>query len=185
MRAGQVFNMATVSKKLEASRKLPSAGCEGARVATIDIRVTGKRKDKRTIRARPGTFEWVFGRRTADIALYHAGSHFARLWEVAGTADARSPNYEGASGGGSIKGISDRRCEALSELNAAVRKLGEPLTQRLTHYCVYGKSAAEIASMLGVGDRELALVLKQDLRDCAVYFRFLSVPGGDKRSQAS
>ncbi len=61
----------------------------------------------------------------------------------------------------------------------------EPLTQRLTHYCVYGKSAAEIANMLGVGDRELVLVLKQDLRDCAVYFCFLSVPGGDKRSEDS
>lgn len=177
--------MAIVGKKPQAAKKQPLAGCEGARVATIDIRVTGKRKDKRTIRARPGTFEWVFGRRTADIALYHAGSHFARLWEAAGTADARSPDYEGVSGGGSFKGISDKRCEALSELNEAVRKLGEPLTQRLMHYCVYGKTAAEIAKMLGVADRELALVLKQDLRDCAIHFRFLSVHGVDKRSQAS
>lgn len=177
--------MVMFSKKLQSGKKLPPAGCEGARVATVDIRLTGKRKDKRTIRARPGTFEWVFGRRTADIALYHAGTHFARLWEAAGIADARSPNYEGASGGGSLKGVSDRRCEAFSDLNEAVRKLGEAPTQRLTHYCVYGRTASEIANMLGVGDRELALVLKQDLRDCALHFRFLSVHGVDKRSQAS
>lgn len=173
--------MVTYSKKLRASAKLPPVGFEGAKEAAADVRVTGRRKTKRTIRARPGTFEWVFGRRTADIALFHAGSHFARLWEIAGTADARSPNYEGASGG-SQRGISDRRCEALSELNALVKKLGEPITQRLTHYCVHGKTAAEIASMYGVGDREMALVLKQDLRDCARYFRFLSVPVVDKKS---
>ncbi|WP_273727491.1 DUF6456 domain-containing protein [Brucella gallinifaecis] len=177
--------MATANKKPKAGKRQSLAGFEGARVATVDIRVTGKRKDKRTIRARPGTFEWVYGRRTADIALYHAGSHFARLWEAAGTADARSPDYEGVSGGGSFNAISDKRCEALSELNEAVRKLGEPLTQRLTHYCVYGKTAAEIAKMFGVGDRELALVLKQDLRDCAIHFRFLSVHGISKHPQAS
>lgn len=172
-----VIDMAKSTGKAVAAT---AAGYEGAKRATADVREPGRRKAKRTIRARPGTFEWVFGRRTSDIALFHAGSHFAQLWEKAGTADAKSPDYEGV-GGSSWKGLPDKRCDAISELNRASKKLGDGPTQRLTHYCIYGKTAAEIAAMYGVGDREMALVLKQDLRDCAICFRFLSVHGVDKQ----
>lgn len=173
--------MPAMSKALQKGKKLPPAGFDGARLSAVDVRVTGTRSTTRAMRARPGTFEWVFGRRSASISLFHAGSHFAQLWEIAGTADARSPNYEGAGGGGTgWKGLPDRRCDALSELNAACAKLGHGPTQRLTMYCVHGKTASEIAKLYGVADREMAHVLKQDLRDCAIQFRFLSVHGVGK-----
>ncbi len=170
------------SKKSAKFLKLP--GFDGAKLTISRVKISGDRSTQRSIRARPGTFEWVYGRETADTALYHAGTHYAELWETAGTADARSPEI-GAVGGGGWSGMPDRRCVALSKLNAAFEQLGEGPTQRLTLYCVSGKTASEIAKIYEVGDREMALVLKQDLRDCARHFRFLSVPAVDKLSQAS
>lgn len=170
------------SKKSARFLKLP--GFDGAKLTTSKVRLSGDRSTQRSIRARPGSFEWVYGRENADTALYHAGVHYAQLWESAGTADARSPDFGGGRGAG-WKGMPDRRCDALSELNAAFEKLGEASTQRLMLYCVRGKTAREIANIYEVGDREMALVLRQDLRDCARYFRFLSVPGVDKLTQAS
>lgn len=170
------------SKKSAKFLQLP--GFDGAKLTVSRIKIVGDNSIKRSIRARPGTFEWVYGRENANTALYHAGKHYAELWETAGTADARSPNLA-AAGGGGWKGMPDRRCEALSELNAAFKLLGEGPRQRLMLYCVNGKTAAEIASIYEIGDREMALVLKQDLRDCARHFRFLSVPAVDKLSRAS
>lgn len=173
-----------MARKKKRNKYLELPGFDGAKITVSRVRLSGDRSTQRSIRARPGTFEWVYGRDNADTALYHAGIHYAELWETAGTADARSPDFGGSRGPG-WKGLPDRRCDALSELNEAFQELGEGSTQRLTLYCVRGKTAREIAGIYEVGDREMALVLKQDLRDCARHFRFLSVPGVDKLPKAS
>lgn len=159
--------------------KMSKPGEDGTKIFRTSVRVTSSRNTTRSLRARPGTFEWAYARRTADLALYHAGSHYAQLWEAAGTADARSPDYEAVKGA-SWKGMPDRRCDAMSELKFAFEKLGEAPTQRLTLYCVRGHTASEIAKIYQVEDREMAHVLRQDLRDCARHFRFLSVPPVDQ-----
>jgi hypothetical protein len=111
-----------------------------------------------------------YGRR-AD-ALYHAGAHFAVLWERAGTAAAKSPDLS-ASGGSQWKGLSDGRAVALDDVGAAVRELGKLCSVRLVDYCVHGLTAKQIAAKFQVGERNMAPVLHQDLRACAMHFRFL------------
>lgn len=160
------------SKKQSKRKNAEQPGFEGARVFRSAVRISAARTETRSIRARPGTFEWRYGRKSADAALYHAGCHFAVLWERAGTADARSPNLMGASTTG-WKGLPDARCDAMSEIGAAVGELGKLVSSRLTDYCVHGLTTAEIARKHDQKERDMAPVLHQDLRACALHFRFL------------
>ncbi|PRD40436.1 hypothetical protein C5748_27050 [Phyllobacterium phragmitis] len=152
--------------------KPQEAGFEGARIYRTKVRITSSRSEARSVRSRPGTFEWRYGRKSADAALYHAGSHFAVLWERAGTADAKSPNLMGSNSTG-WRGLPDARCDAMSEIGAAVVDLGKLVSSRLTDYCVHGLTAAEIARKYDQKERDMAPVLHQDLRACAIFFRYL------------
>jgi hypothetical protein len=51
--------------------------------------------------------------------------------------------------------------------------LGAEVTSRLIDYCVLGLTSAEIARKQGQRERDIAAVLHQDLRACAMHFRFL------------
>lgn len=146
-------------------------GYDGAVEIDAHIRVTATRYEKRSLRCRPGTFEWRYARPSAEMALYHAGNHYALLWEKAGTAAAKSPDLE-AVGGGPWKGLPDGRAVAFEVLREAFRDLGKASSARLTAYCVEGKTTSELASQYGIPDRDMAAVLDMDLRACATHFRF-------------
>lgn len=144
---------------------------EGATITTVKVRISEHRYDKQAIRARPGTFEWRYGRNKQD-ALFHAGNHLARIWEQAGTAAACSPSLDGASGAG-WRGLPDGRVAAIDCLNAATIDLGKLPMSRLVDYCVLGLTSTEIAKKHGQKERDMAAVLNQDLRDCAIHLLYL------------
>lgn len=145
---------------------------DGAVVIDASVRLTQTRWETRILRARPGTFEWRYGRKSADTALYHAGIRYAELWEMAGTASAKSPDMESGSGG-QWRGLPDGRAVAMSEVKHAVMELGKLVSSRLTAYCVAGNTTAELAKRFGIPDRDMAAVLHLDLTACAVHFRYL------------
>jgi len=147
-------------------------GYDGAVLVDVEVNVSHTRRTSRQMRCRPGSFEWRYGRKHADTALYHAGVTYATLWETAGTADDRSPNLA-AVGGGAWKGLPDARMAALDELRVAFAKLGQLPTSRLTAYCVRGETVAEMAKAFDIPGRDMAAVVHMDLTACALHFRFL------------
>lgn len=148
-------------------------GYDGAVEIETSVRITATRSESRSLRCRPGSFEWRYGRANADAALYHAGIKFADLWERAGTASASSPDFSSSSSGGQWKGIPDGRVLAMSEINDARKDMGRWSTARLVDYCVMGSTASEMAQKYNTDDRSMAIVLNEDLRACAMHFRQL------------
>lgn len=147
-------------------------GFEGAIIVEASVRLSSVRHETRSLRCRPGTFEWRYGRKSADSALYHAGIKFADLWERAGTAAAGSPDL-GSAGGGQWKGIQDARLIAMQAIAEARREIGRAGTSRLVDYCVMGTSASEMAAKYNSEDRAMAHVLHEDLKACATAFGYL------------
>lgn len=147
-------------------------GYDGNVEITASVRLTATRFEKRSIRCRPGTFEWRYGRENADAAIYHAGCHFAQLWERAGTASASSPDLEQV-GGGQWKGLPNSRAIAMSEIKNARLAMGKWATARLVDYCVMGTPIGDMATKYNVDQRGMAFVLAEDLKACAEHFRFL------------
>ncbi|MCA1403715.1 hypothetical protein I6F26_03745 [Ensifer sp. IC3342] len=103
--------------------------------------------------------------------LYHAGTHYARLWEQAGMASASSPDLGGNSGG-EWKGVPEKRLEAMDELKKATAVLGMLVSARLTSYCALGLTAKEIGLKFGISSRDVPPVLEQDLVACAKCFGY-------------
>lgn len=150
-------------------------GKDGAVATTVKVRdVQGERVRTltQTVRSRPGTFEWRYGRDKAG-PLFHAGSHFARLWERAGIAVASSADFLRGISSGYATGVSDTRVVAMKEVGAAVKELGRRPTERLVDYCVLGLTTSDLARKHGQNDRDMAAVIHQDLRTCAMHFRYL------------
>lgn len=144
-------------------------GYDGAVKEMADVRMTATRTDNRDFRCRPGTFEWRYGRKSADTSLYHAGIRFAELWERAGTAAGASPGLE-FSGAGQWKGIPDARVMAMSDIEAARKDIGKWGTARLVDYCVMGTAVAVLAVKYQKDPREMAFILHEDLTACAKHF---------------
>lgn len=147
-------------------------GKDGAQITTVKIRISGDRSEKQIVRCRPGTFEWRYGRKKQD-ALFHAGSHFAQLWERAGIAVSSSADFLRGTMSGYSTGVPDGRVIATRKVSDAVKEIGRFSASRLLDYCVLGLTASEIARKHGQVDRDMAAVLHQDLRACAMHFRFL------------
>lgn len=146
-------------------------GYDGAVTFDVGVRVSGSRKVARSIRAMPGTFEWRYGRATGDAALYHAGTHFAGLWERAGTASAQSIDW-GATPGGEWKGLPDGRAVAMAQLRGVMNKLGPKQATRLIAYCVKGWTVSQVAAVERSPQRDIAAVLHHDLKEVAGFFQF-------------
>lgn len=159
------------ARRLSTKLQREDGGKEGTKLAKVKVKISAERSERQTIRCRPGTFDWRYGRDKQD-ALFHAGNHFARLWEQAGTAEACSPSMEGASGA-AWRGMPDGRVAAIDVLNAASFELGKMPLSRLIDYCVNGLTSAEIARKHGQKERDMAPVLHQDLRACAMHFLYL------------
>lgn len=148
-------------------------GFDGRETFETHVRLSGTRFEKRSIRARPGSFEWRYNRDDSDLTpLYHAGVKFATLWEKAGTASDSSPDLS-SSGGGQWKGLPDGRIMAMDEINQARKEMGRWSTARLVDYCVMGSTSSDMASKYGVDEREMGHVLRMDLRACAFHFKLL------------
>lgn len=147
-------------------------GYDGTKVSRVKVKVSRTRDNRQSVRSLPGTFEWRYGRGGAGQALYEAGTHYARLWERAGTASASSPNMEGNTGAG-WKGVPDKRLDAMDELNAAYPVLGLLVSARLTDYCALGLTSEQIAKKHQIDKRDVPAVLEQDLVACAKHFRFV------------
>lgn len=146
-------------------------GKEGAQLIKVKVKISGDRSALRNVRCRTGTFEWRYGRKQS--ALFHAGNHFAVLWERAGVAIASSADFLRGTSSSYPTGIGDGRVAAIDALRGAVEKLGHFTFERLMMYCVEGRTATEIARMERCSGREIGTVLNNDLRQCAIHFKFL------------
>ncbi len=147
-------------------------GYDGAIEIDTETRISGERSKFNLLRCRPGSFEWRYGRKTADAALYHAGIKFAELWEFAGTASASSPDL-GAIGGGMWRGIQNGRLEAMDKIDAARDSIGAVGTALLVDYLVMGSTASEMGPKYSIDGRSMAIILDHHLHSCANHFRHL------------
>lgn len=166
--------VAQAAKQANNTRKLlaEDGGKEGAKISVVKLRVSTDRVSRQAIRAKPGTFEWRYGRHRQD-ALFHTGSHLAQLWERAGIAIASSADFLRGTGGGYASGIGDGRVAAIDKLEGFRVAMGIGASERLIDYCVIGLTSTEIAQKHGTKERDMAPVLHQDLRDCALHFHFI------------
>jgi len=149
------------------------AGYDGAVEIDASVRMTATRWESRVLRCQPGTFEWRYGRKGAEAALYHAGIRFADLWERAGTASASSINYDSAGGGGQWKGLPDGRLVAMDLINQMRLDVGRWGMARLVDYCVMGTPSSVMADKYGKDERAMSHVLYEDLRAAALHFELL------------
>jgi len=156
-----------------AKKEMMQPGYDGAVEFIAPVRISMTRFESQNMRARPGTFVWRYGRKTADSAVYHAGSEFAILWEKAGTAAPASPDMGSQGGGGSWKGMPDSRVVALDKLRPILAEIGTEQKIRLLAYCVEGATVSEIAIFAGVPDRDMAAVIHQDVNALAKAMRKL------------
>lgn len=163
-------------KRERAERAAAKIGHEGARTSLVKLRVSSDRGGRQTVRAKPGTFEWRYGRNKQD-ALFHAGNHLAILWERAGMTIASSANFLRGTTSGYSTGLADGRAQALDKLDGFRDTMGHKPAERLIDYCVLGLTTAEIARKDGSKERDMAPVLHQHLRDCAVHFNLVGGNG--------
>jgi hypothetical protein len=164
-----------MEKRAQAERKAAKIGNEGAKAYRIKVRdLQGQhaRTLTQTIRCRPGTFEWRYGRNKQD-ALFYAGSYLAQLWERAGMTIASSANFLRGITSGYATGLANGRVQAIDTLDGFREVMGQKPAERLIDYCVLGLTTAEIARKDGTKERDMAPVLHQHLRDCARHFHFM------------
>lgn len=157
----------------KATTKRAEAGYEGAVEIDASVRVTATRYENRLLRCQPGTFEWRYGRKGAEAALYHAGIHLADLWERAGTASASSVDYEASGGGGQWKGLPDGRLVAMDQIRQVRLDVGKWGMARLVDYVVMGTPSSKMAEKYGKDERAMSHVLHEDLRAVAFHFELL------------
>ncbi|MHA6687033.1 hypothetical protein [Mesorhizobium sp. A556] len=160
------------ARRQTAKLQRDDGGKESSQLSKVKVKISIDRTARRTIRCRPGTLEWRYGRNKQN-ALFHAGNQFAMLWERAGIAVASSADFLRGTASGYATGISDGRVAAIDDLHGAVAKLGHFSFERLMMYCVEGMTASEIGRLEMRGEREIAIVLANDLRQCAIHFQFL------------
>jgi hypothetical protein len=164
-----------MEKRAKAERKAAKVGNEGAKTYRIKVRdLQGQhaRTLTQTLRCRPGTFEWRYGRNKQD-ALFYAGSYLAQLWERAGMTVASSVDFLRGTRSGYITGIAEGRVAAIDKLEGFRDELGTVPSSQLIDYCVSGLTAAEIAMKTGMKERDMATVLHYHLRICAKNFDFM------------
>ncbi|MCP8894281.1 hypothetical protein KYK29_05015 [Shinella daejeonensis] len=166
------------SKRVNEQRRIArliraDGGKDGAVLAKVRLRVSSQRSAHLTIRCRPGSFEWRYGR-GEPCALFYAGNHFAILWERAGATVASSADFLRGTKAGHRTGISDSRVAAIDALRGLVDEIGRLSFERLMLYCVQGATSDEIATREQQEKRAIATVLANDLRQCAIHFNFVS-----------
>lgn len=159
------------ARKVSRLRKV-DGGKDGTRLASIKIKVSALRTERRVMRCKPGSFEWRYGR-DKQGAEFHAGSHLAILWERAGMTIASSSDFLRGISSGYPTGISDGRVAALDKLNGFRTHVGTAGAERMIDYCVLGLTTAEIALKKNISQREMSTVLHNDLKETAQFLDFL------------
>lgn len=170
-----VAHRKAMEKRATAERKAAQIGHDGAKTSKVRVRdLQGQRARTLTltIRCKPGSFEWRYGRDKQD-ALFHAGNHLAILWERAGMTVASSANFLRGIASGYSTGLAESRAQAIDKLDGFRDAMGQKPAERLIDYCVLGLTTAEIARKDGAKERDMAPVLHQHLRDCARHFHFM------------
>lgn len=162
-------------KRARAEQKSAALGHDGMRTSRVKVKLTSNRFTHRNVRSKPGTFEWRYGRK--QDALFHAGNHLAILWERAGMTIASSANFLRGTVSGYMTGLADGRADAIDRLDGFREAMGEKPAERLIDYCVLGMTTAEIARKDGAKERDMAPVLHQHLRDCALHFKLMGKKG--------
>lgn len=149
-----------------------SPGYDGHVVVDTHVRITETRFDKRPTRCKAGSFEWSYGTRKSGtkLMLYHAGVHFAGLWEKAHIS-ARSPSLI-PTASTQWRGLPDSRAEAMTEIKRARLDLGRDTMSRLVDYCVLGSTVSEMAAKYDIDVRSMSAVLMADLQSAARHFRY-------------
>jgi hypothetical protein len=165
-----------MEKRNRADKRDATLGHDGARLSRVKVKLSSTRSGYQTVRSKPGTFEWRYGRDDQD-ALFHAGNHLAILWERAGMTIASSANFLRGTASGYATGLADSRAQAIDQLDGFRDAMGEKPAERLIDYCVLGMTTAEIARKDGAKERDMAPVLHQHLRDCARHFKFMGKGG--------
>lgn len=129
------------------------------------IRTTNKARRQADERAR---------RQTAKLQRDDGGKEGTKLTKVKVKISAeRSERQTIRCRPGTWHGMPDGRVAAIDVLNAASFELGKMPLSRLIDYCVNGLTSAEIARKHGQKERDMAPVLHQDLRACAMHFLYL------------
>lgn len=143
-------------------------GQDGAKVSRIKLRkaVASQGTVLRSMRRRPGTFEWRYGR-DKQVALFHAGKAFAQLCERSGATVANSADLLRGTKSGFAMGLAEGRIAAIDKMARTVGELGHDVTDRLIGCCVNGQTAPELARYHLTPEREMTAVLNSDLRTCA------------------
>lgn len=142
-------------------------GKDGMRVGVVQQPISGSRSRRVSMRCRPGSFEWSFGRKKRDNALFLAGSQLAILWEKAGMTVASSAAFLRGVSSGYKTGVSDGRLAAIDGLLGWKDYVGTAGAERMIAYCVEGKTSTELAMLAQVPPREMTAVLTSDLRATA------------------
>lgn len=163
-------------KRNRTEKREAALGHDGARLSRVKVKLSSTRSGYHTVRSKPGTFEWRYGRDDQDT-LFHAGNHLAMLWERAGMTIASSANFLRGTASGYATGLADSRVQAIDHLDGFREAMGERPAERLIDYCVLGMTTAEIARKDGAKERDMAPVLHQHLRDCARHFKFMGKGG--------
>ncbi len=148
-------------------------GKDGTVMTGVHLRVSGQRTTVQSVRCRPGSFEWRYGRQKQG-ALFHAGSQFAQMWERAGATVASSADFLRGTQSGFATGLAEGRAAAMQQLRGIVERLGQAPTDRLIAYCVKGETTTEMAHRHDVAERVMGAVLALDLKACAQALRFAS-----------
>jgi len=161
-----------MERRERAEKKAAATGHDGTRLSRVKVKLSSNRSSYQTIRSKPGSFEWRYGRNKQD-ALFHAGNHLAILWERAGMTIASSANFLRGTTSGYATGLADGRAQAIDDLDGFREAMGQKPSERLIDYCVLGLTTAEIARKDGAKERDMAPVLHQHLRDCARHFNFM------------
>ncbi|MGN6447106.1 MAG: hypothetical protein ACTHLK_00595 [Brucella intermedia] len=164
-----------MEKRATVERKAAQIGHDGAKTSKVRVRDPQGQRARTlilTIRCKPGSFEWRYGRDKQD-ALFHAGNHLAILWERAGMTVASSANFLRGIASGYSTGLAEGRAQAIDKLDGFRDTMGQKPAERLIDYCVLGLTTAEIARKDGAKERDMAPVLHQHLRDCARHFHFM------------
>lgn len=167
---------AAMAKRERAERQAAAIGHDGAKTSRVKVKLSSDRVGYQTVRSKPGTFEWRYGRNQQG-ALFHAGNHLAILWERAGMTIASSANFLRGISSGYSTGLADSRANAIDRLDGFRDAMGQKPAERLIDYCVLGMTTAEIARKDGAKERDMAPVLHQHLRDCARHFNFMGKEG--------
>jgi hypothetical protein len=115
--------METRARTERKAAKIGNEDAKADRIKVRDLQGQHARTLTQTLRCRPGTIEWRYGRNKQDV-LFYAGSYLAQLWERAGMTVASPVDFLRVTRSGYITGIAEGRVAAIDKLEGFRDELG-------------------------------------------------------------